>query len=357
MDKTTQQKVFTSYMKLILISSVVQLVFRFYETFLVIINFGIQDSLFISEIKGLVFDLILTGSILAVAFPLYYLVYRFSEKFVFNLFVTLIVVFAVSHFFIINYFVYQLSPLDTFVLQYSMKEIIFTLSTSDTNYWKEVLELGLLLFIVFWLIRFVKRMKPSRTVVRLICGFSLFSLPVFTFLHFYGKELNKFTVNKSFYFYSNSIPYILKRNPDTLVYTSEDANNFWNMYPDKAFINGEYPLLHSFENRHTLHAFFRDFDTVPNIVILIVEGLNDDFVHPFKGVNLMPFLQNLKSKSLYWNRCFTLGERSFAVVPSLLGSLPYGEKGFTLLDRLPRHLTLASLLHENGYYLAKGLHT
>jgi len=86
MDKTTQQKVFTSYMKLILISSVVQLVFRFYETFLVIINFGIQDSLFISEIKGLVFDLILTGSILAVAFPLYYLVYRFSEKFVFNLF-------------------------------------------------------------------------------------------------------------------------------------------------------------------------------------------------------------------------------------------------------------------------------
>jgi len=216
MDKTTQQKVFTSYMKLILISSVVQLVFRFYETFLVIINFGIQDSLFISEIKGLVFDLILTGSILAVAFPLYYLVYRFSEKFVFNLFVTLIVVFAVSHFFIINYFVYQLSPLDTFVLQYSMKEIIFTLSTSDTNYWKEVLELGLLLFIVFWLIRFVKRMKPSRTVVRLICGFSLFSLPVFTFLHFYGKELNKFTVNKSFYFYSNSIPYILKRNPDNL---------------------------------------------------------------------------------------------------------------------------------------------
>ena len=63
----------------------------------------------------------------------------------------------------------------------------------------------------------------------------------------------------------------------------------------------------------------------------------------------MPFTSGLKDRSLYWNRCFTLGERSFAVVPSLLGSLPYGEKGFTLLDKLPRHLSLVSILEANNY--------
>jgi uncharacterized sulfatase len=63
----------------------------------------------------------------------------------------------------------------------------------------------------------------------------------------------------------------------------------------------------------------------------------------------MPYLDSLSGQGLYWDRFFTTGERSFAVVPSVTGSLPYGEKGFTVMDRLPRHITMLSLLKRYGY--------
>jgi uncharacterized sulfatase len=67
-------------------------------------------------------------------------------------------------------------------------------------------------------------------------------------------------------------------------------------------------------------------------------------------MELMPFMKSLKSKSLYWNRCLSTSERSFAVMPSVTGGLPYGKIGFTLLENLPRHLSLVSILHSNKYF-------
>lgn len=49
---------------------------------------------------------------------------------------------------------------------------------------------------------------------------------------------------------------------------------------------------------------------------------------------------------------YPFGERSFAAVPSILGSLPYGKTGFTLLEKLPRHLSLVSILNANNYHTA-----
>ncbi len=350
MDKIAKQLFFKSYSKLIIISILVQIVFRVSETVLIVINYGIQDSLYISEFKGLLLDLLLACSLLILALPVYYLIYRFSEKVAINFFIVLILFFVVLHFFIIKYFVYQLMPLDTFVYQYSIREIIFTLSTSDVGFLIGISEMGLLLVVIVLFIRFIKKIELSLKLSKTIHIICLISLPVFLYLSIIGVNLNKFAENKSYYFFSNSILYLFKEKPGTIIYTADDTNAFRKMYHGKSFISKEYPLLHSFENNHTLDTFFKHSDTVPNIVILIVEGLNDDFIHSYKGVSLMPFLQELKDSSLYWNRCFTLGERSFAVVPSLLGSLPYGETGFTLLEKLPRHISLVSLLHANGYY-------
>ncbi|MDZ4667464.1 MAG: LTA synthase family protein [bacterium] len=105
-----------------------------------------------------------------------------------------------------------------------------------------------------------------------------------------------------------------------------------------------------FEKKDVLGPHFNQFNKSPNIVFIIVEGLNDDFINDYHGIEWMPFLNELSSKSLYWNHCLTLGERSFAAVPSLIGSLPFGEKGFTLLNRYPLHQTLPSILKSNGYY-------
>jgi uncharacterized sulfatase len=67
---------------------------------------------------------------------------------------------------------------------------------------------------------------------------------------------------------------------------------------------------------------------------------------------MMPFLNQLKNKSLYWSNCFTLGERSFAVIPNSLGGLPYGDLGFTMLKKYPKHHSLVSLLQSKKYFTA-----
>ena len=159
-------------------------------------------------------------------------------------------------------------------------------------------------------------------------------------------KYDKFSLNKPVYFVGKSIKYLL--SSDDIISTK--TNEFKKLYPEKDFISKNYPLVYKVDRENELGQYFDDFQGKPNIVILIVEGLNDDFIHEYKGSILMPSLNQLKAKSLYWNRCLTLGERSFAVVPSILGGLPYGDKGFTLQARLPRHLSLVSILKSNDYY-------
>ncbi|RYD71733.1 MAG: LTA synthase family protein, partial [Sphingobacteriales bacterium] len=112
----------------------------------------------------------------------------------------------------------------------------------------------------------------------------------------------------------------------------------------------DYPFLHYSNKNDVLSKYFYKADSSPNIVLIITEGLADKFIHPYYGYNFMPFLDSLSKKSLYWDHFFTNGERSFAAVPSLTGSLPYGKSGFTLMDRLPNHFSLVNVLNNNDYY-------
>src|SRR5690606_37026509 len=135
------------------------------------------------------------------------------------------------------------------------------------------------------------------------------SIPLFFLIDSNSEtRSDKFSLNKGFYFIGKSIIFLSSEAQSA----SSEAIEFSKLYPHKDFINKEYPLVYVVERENELGKYFNDFTDNPNIVILIVEGLNDDFIHEYKGSILMPFLSQLKNKSLYWNRCFTLGERSFA---------------------------------------------
>jgi uncharacterized sulfatase len=57
------------------------------------------------------------------------------------------------------------------------------------------------------------------------------------------------------------------------------------------------------------------------------------------------------SKSLYWENCLSTSGRTFGVIPSLLASLPFGQKGFAdLRNNMPNHLSLVSLLKNRAGY-------
>jgi phosphoglycerol transferase MdoB-like AlkP superfamily enzyme len=349
MESKKLNQIFSGYLRILLLNTSLLVVFRLLESLLIVLNFAVPKSLFQSEILGLIFDLVSTNIILLLVSPLYYLLCQISEKTAHRLFVILIAVFSFLHFLILKYFLYQLIPLDTFLYQYSLREILFTINTSEVSYIKSFLLLFILLAIIYFLDKILNKInfrKRSGLTVGL-----LFFIAVSASLIIIASDikLNNFTKNKSMFFYSRSLSHFLQKGTDSAGLVKQSFAEFQRLYPGKLFSDKEYPLLHEFKNINVLKPYFNKFDSPPNIVILIVEGLNDDFLYDYKGVNLMPFTSKLKDKSLYWNRCFTLGERSFAVVPSLLGSLPYGEKGFTLLDKLPRHLSLVSILNANNY--------
>ncbi|RPE05375.1 LTA synthase family protein [Chitinophaga lutea] len=115
--------------------------------------------------------------------------------------------------------------------------------------------------------------------------------------------------------------------------------------PDK------YPFLHRPPAGNALAPFFAAAPQRPNIVVVLVEGLGRAFSGPgaYLG-SFTPFLDSLAGHSLYWENFLSAGGRTFAVLPSMMGSLPYARNGFAeLAPQLPPSLTLLNLAKHNGY--------
>ncbi|MEP5828902.1 MAG: sulfatase-like hydrolase/transferase, partial [Maribacter dokdonensis] len=113
----------------------------------------------------------------------------------------------------------------------------------------------------------------------------------------------------------------------------------------------EYPLVQGPIIENVLGDYFELKEEKPNIVFIMVEGLGRDFVGEgaeFGGFT--PFLDSLTTKSLYWENFLSNTGRTFGVLPSLLGSLPFGKSGFMELEEYPNKLTMFSVLKNNGYH-------
>ncbi|WP_303316317.1 sulfatase-like hydrolase/transferase [Flavivirga abyssicola] len=112
----------------------------------------------------------------------------------------------------------------------------------------------------------------------------------------------------------------------------------------------DYPLLKSANSpKDVLSPFLTFKEDKPNIVFIVVEGLGSEFVDGNEYSGFTPYLDSLISKSLYWKNFVSTTGRSFGILPSLFGSLPYGETGFLDVTKTPSHISLISVLKANGY--------
>lgn len=334
------------YLNIIVSLWAMMFMMRVYETCALLITFGNVEGLLLSELAGLAMDIVVGSAVMLVLYPLYKWIAKRSEKLITTVFLALIAILMMIHVAVLQYFFNQHKLLDALLFGYSFEEMFFTVTTANVSVWGTVFTVLIAIILFLTACHFIKKTRKTRALQI----FTLSMLPIAIAFCFVPTTIyNEYTWNKSFYFYKEVFKYKTTEKKFCHEITEADVADFQALYPERIFLSEEYPLLHEFDAKDSLGYYFDDFDGKPNIVILIVEGLNDDFVHDYHGFNLMPNLRNLIDESLYWDHCFTLGERSFAVVPSLLGSLPYGEIGFTLLDRLPRHLTLTSVLEANGY--------
>lgn len=323
------------------------ILFRAFETTSIIYNHGYSSSILSHELFGLLNDILH-----AVFFILPYITFRilfskFKIKGARIMKLCFLFLCSLIYLIIIKYFSHHLLPLDTFLFQYSIREILFTVSTYSENIIKNAIISILVLTLLGLLIFCIQKIRMSQNFIKLLFSFVIISLPITLLINStYPQEFNKLSLNKPLYFITESIKHLSKQDE----YSFDKTQGFKNLFPEKKFISDDFPLIHEAFRQNELGKYFKEFSHNPNIVVMIIEGLNDDFIHEYKGSLLMPYLNQLKDKSLYWGNCFTVGERSFAAVPSILGGLPYGDIGFTLQERIPRHLSLVSVLNSNDYF-------
>ena len=159
-------------------------------------------------------------------------------------------------------------------------------------------------------------------------------------------SFSEFPINKSYFFVHS---FFLKNKENSQSF-QEDIE-FYQKHIEKSFPSTKYPLFHPTSVKNSLGPFFKLKEKPPNIVFLVVESLSSSYCGPDADeISYTPFLDSLAPHSLYFENSLATAERSFAVLPSLLGSLPHGSKGFTNNPSgYPTNQTLPKWLFKNGY--------
>ena len=285
-------------------------------------------------------------------FILLYLVNKRVARF---FFISFSVILVGVHVLLAEYYLRTLVPLGAELFGYSLKDIGLTIGAAGVPV-RFIVTTALMLALVVVLFNVVpQRLKfSSRLSFAVLGSYALaliLSMASKTNSWKPGPEgNNSISVNKSYFFYASCYRYMEDDQGNDHVADTRllAGNNNSVDYIDEA----HFPFLHKVDpDADVLSPFFNKMSTAPNIVFIVVEGLGGAFSgqDAYLG-SFTPFLDSLSDKSLYWRNFLSEGGRTFAMPPSIFGSLPFGRNGFLELgDRMPAHLSLFNVLKRNGY--------
>ncbi len=265
------------------------------------------------------------------------------------------------------FLVKALVPLDHSIFSYSVKEILYTIQASGLNVTTNILLfLNVLVFLLSLIfLRFNKKTIGVVSVLLVVLSL-LYPLTKNSVKEEDNFLIKNLTRCKSDYLLSKILIYSRKPQIDKTEKTEKSQAVLIDYVKDRiedGFIQDsiqlkalsrvsliDYPLLHQ-STYNPLPSYFKPFTKKPNIVFLIVESLDARVFKDFEEqkITLAPFLNSLKNKSLYWNNFYSAAERTFGVLPAVLGSLPMGHTGFSDLSPTPLHKTILSVLKANQY--------
>jgi phosphoglycerol transferase MdoB-like AlkP superfamily enzyme len=290
---------------------------------------GVLDSIFsISLLKAIVHHIgftSITGIVMVFPFNFWE---NLRSKYGFNIVFVLLSFILIIEAMLTGYYCTTLVPLGSDLLGYSYSDMKITIANSGGFMLSVYLFIGILILISLFLGLYRVTSKVYHRISRMypftIILFSLFVASLFTD----GKPINQ---NKTQYLVVN-------------LYNSSTEDNSYTS-------TEEYPLVKKPNIENVLGEYFALNEQKPNIVFIMVEGLGRDFVgEGAEYGGFTPYLDSLTTKSLYWENFLSNTGRTFGVLPSLLGSLPFGKSGFMELEEFPNKLTLFSVLKNNGYH-------
>jgi uncharacterized sulfatase len=310
---------------------------------IVITNKHYMEGPWITWVYGIINAVLATGLFTLILFPLYYLGRKFkiTRILIHILFSTVLLLELISLF----YFTMTLELLGSTIFQFSWDQASIILENYFIFKWYYLL-LPFPVLLYFLFIRLIN-FKKDRLVFYLLLAAGIPSLLMGLQIERENGSFSEVSKNKAIYFV-HSVLFNQKEERNSVF--PEDVA-FYQKTTNPKLQSQDYPLYHSTDQENTLKPFFDLKETPPNIVFLVVESLSSSFSGPEADeISYTPFLDSLSEFSLYFDNSLATSERSFAVLPSMLGSLPHGKAGFTNNKAgYPNNETLATWLFSNGY--------
>ena len=316
------------------------------------LHFGLPKDILSVITHGIINELSFDFNIVILPVSVFLLFYLLNRKLARIFFISFSVLLIMIHAALAEYFLQTLVPLGADLFGYTMADITQTVGAAGVSTVFIFLAVILLGLVITLFIMIPKRIKLNTAYVVPILG--LFVLGAFSSIAKVtnrwkpGPEFsNEIALNKSFFFFNNCYQSFFTPVPKDLAFGDRTANpnNFH-------YVNeSQYPFLHTADSTDVLSAFFNAQKNKPNLVFLVVEGLGRAFSNKdaYLG-SFTPFLDSLSGQSLYWSNFLSEGGRTFAMLPSIYGSLPFGKNGFLELGKqMPAHLSLFTILKQNGY--------
>jgi len=319
-------------------------------------NFQLNSSGVGYQLYGLLYDVLFALQLTGYLF-LPYIVLSFIGRNVANsFFVVLTSLLILIYMSLIAYFKYTSILLGSDFFAYNTHDIIHIIQAGNIPVlWYSVCFILLFALMVF-IYRIVLKVNLNKTFQSVCFVLILISL-FFTgvkldathfdneYDSFLGENKLNFFLTSDLNYYENKIR--IERTKD---YKLESSANDTSIIEHK-ITDQAYSFFHKDDTPDVLGNFLNvDPATKPNIVFIIVESLGTAYSGPANYLgSFTPFLDSLGTKSLYFKDFISSAGRTFEVLPTMLGSLPYGETGFSDLKTPPNHLSLPRLLKKNGY--------
>lgn len=301
------------------------------------------------------YEFIIFFEVSAIIGFLFTIVFLFLKRTAKILLITALVLLALIDLMLVLYFSQSKIPLGSDLFGYSLFEINETVTSAGGLSILNVVYLISFIIVITIIFILFARLKLKKTFINVFCFLAIIT---FFFISDLNPQPQNFSntadyfaaVNKFQFFTSNTYSYFFEKELDMPIYDfyieSQDSSDISFKYTDS-----NYPFLHEENSPDVLSNYFNVGDKKPNFVFIITESLGRGYSgdNAYLG-SFTPFLDSLAKQSLYWENFLSTGGRTFAVLPSLFGSLPFGEKGFLDMgESMPNHFSLIKYLKKYGY--------
>ncbi|MHA6727381.1 sulfatase-like hydrolase/transferase [Chryseobacterium sp. A301] len=286
-------------------------------------------------------------SFLSLGALVFFLIQMYSDRFSRILLIASSVVLVVLQWILVAYFLESHNLLGADLRYYSIQELEIVALSSGKLSIPYVLGAILILAMLIDLFRkFSLKSTKSASIGIMLIGLGLLSvaLPKLSL----GSPESEFDQSKSsskwqYFAFTNWNDY-LTRHPELTAWFEPELE-----LNTQTLLDKRYPFWRKENTSDFLSHYFEKSSTPPNLVLIVVEGLGQAYSSPegYLG-DFTPYFSSLTKKGLYWPNTVSSSGRTFAALPTLLGSLPFGENGF-LEAPFRAHFNLVNVLGANGF--------